>query len=244
MPRLRPSLGVHFAVIAGISLYGVYNDYMLEKLRQYPRLRGTVNVSPAIDRGELRAMKDSGVVGLRLFLSSQLSGQVDDIRGEEYQRLFRRVRDLDWHIHFLAQDDVFADALEVLCASGVKVVIDHYSHPPKEEGPDGAKVRAALKAMDAGRTWMKISAGFRFAQRSAAGRPEAYACARETEAAFDRFLIERVGPERLLWGSDCPFVGHEGEVSYGDVLDAFRHAVPDDAVRRRISDTALKFYFS
>src|SRR5262249_37574493 len=77
--------GVHFAVIAGISLYGVYNDYMIEKLRQYPRLRGTANVSPAIGRAELLAMKQSGVVGIRLFLSSQLSGAVADIRSEEYQ---------------------------------------------------------------------------------------------------------------------------------------------------------------
>ena len=236
--------GVHFAVIAGISLYGTYNDYMIEKLRQYPRLRGTANVSPSIDRGELLAMKDAGVVGLRLFLSSQLSGEVADIRGEDYQRLFRRVRDLDWHIHFLAQDDVFADALEVLCESGVKLVIDHFTNPPQDEGPDGAKMGAALKAIDAGKAWMKISAGFRFAHKTGPATPDAYARGRETEAAFDRYLLQHVGPERLLWGSDCPFVGHEGAVSYRDVLGAFRQAVPDARTRRQISDTALKFYFS
>ncbi len=53
-----------------------------------------------------------------------------------------------------------------------------------------------------------------------------------------------MGPERLLWGSDCPFVGHEGAVSYRDTLDAFEAAVPDARTRRAISDTALKFYFS
>jgi predicted TIM-barrel fold metal-dependent hydrolase len=57
-------------------------------------------------------------------------------------------------------------------------------------------------------------------------------------------LLERVSPERLLWGSDCPFVGHEGAVSYRDTLDAFAAAVPDPRTRRAISDTALEFYFS
>ena len=71
-----------------------------------------------------------------------------------------------------------------------------------------------------------------------------YARARQTEAEFDRYLLERVAPERLLWGSDCPFVGHEGAVSYQDTLDAFQTAVPDPRTRRAISDAAHKFYFS
>ncbi|HVY86935.1 MAG TPA: amidohydrolase family protein [Caulobacterales bacterium] len=236
--------GVHFAVIAGISLYGYYNDYMIAKLKQYPRLRGTVNISPTIDRGELQAMKEAGVVGMRLFLSSQLSGEVADIRGEDYQRLFRRVRDLDWHIHFLAQDDVFADALAVLRSAGVKLVIDHFSNPAYGEGPNCAKVAAALKAMESGDTWMKISAGFRFSPRAAQRTLADYARARETEAEFDRFLLDRADHKRLLWGSDCPFVGHESAVRYQDTLDSFYHAVPDARMRRQISDNALNLYFS
>ena len=236
--------GVHFAVIAGISLYGVYNDYMIEMLRQYPRLRGTVNVLPTVARSELDAMKDAGVIGVRLFLAEQLAGEVADIRSEDYQRLLRRVRDLDWHIHFLAQDDIFADALDVLRASGVKLVIDHHARPPDHEGVESPKLAAALRAVDAGNAWIKISAGFRFSPRNPPRTADDYARARDREALFDRYLLDRVGPERLLWGSDCPFVGHEGAVTYGDVLDNFRHAVPDAGVRRKISDTALKFYFS
>jgi len=236
--------GVRFAVVAGISLYGYYNDYMIAKLREYPRLRGTVNIPPTIELGELSTMKDAGVVGVRLFLSSQLSGEVADLRSYDYQRLLQYVRDLDWHIHFLAQDDVFADTLDVLRASGVKVVIDHFSNPEPGQGPGCPKVAAALKAIDAGNTWLKISAGFRFSPRSPPRTADDYARARQTEAEFDRYLLERVAPERLLWGSDCPFVGHEGAVSYQDTLDAFQTAVPDPRTRRAISDAAHKFYFS
>lgn len=236
--------GVRFAVVAGISLYGYYNDYMLEKLHQYSRLRGTVNVAPTTNLAELTAMKDAGVVGVRLFLSSQLAGEVADLRSAEYQRLLRHVRELDWHVHFLAQEDVFADALEVLRASGVKLVIDHFANPEPGQGPRCAKVAAALKAIDSGNTWMKISAGFRFSPRSPPRSADDYARARRTETEFDRYLLERVGPTRLLWGSDCPFVGHEGSVSYRDTLDAFEAAVPDAVMRREISATALDFYFS
>jgi predicted TIM-barrel fold metal-dependent hydrolase len=236
--------GVRHAVVAGISLFGYYNDYMIAKLAQYPRLRGTANVPPTVARAELDAMNDAGVVGLRLFLSSQLAGEVADLRSAEYRRLLGHVKDLDWHVHFLAQEDAFADALDVLCASGVKVVIDHFANPEPGRGPDCAKVAAALRAVEAGNAWLKISAGFRFSPRSPPRTADDYARARETEAEFDRYLLERVGPERLLWGSDCPFVGHEGAVTYGDTLDAFAAAIPDARTRRAISDAALAFYFS
>jgi predicted TIM-barrel fold metal-dependent hydrolase len=235
---------VRHAVVAGISLYGYYNDYMLAKLKQYPRLRGTVNVQPTIDLRELQAMKDAGVVGVRLFLSAQLAGEVADLRSADYQRLLGHVRELDWHVHFLAEESAFADALDVLRAAGVKVVIDHFGNPEPGQGPGCPKVATALKAIDAGNVWMKISAGFRFSPRSPPRSAEDYARARQTEAEFDRYLLERVPPERLLWGSDCPFVAHEGAVSYQDTLDAFEAAVPDPRTRRAISDTALKFYFS
>ncbi|MEO8465516.1 MAG: amidohydrolase family protein [Gammaproteobacteria bacterium] len=235
--------GVRFAVVAGISLYGYYNDYMLAKLREYPRLRGTVNVPATITLAELQTMQAAGAVGVRLFLSSQLSGEVADLRSADYQRLLKHVRDLDWHVHFLADENVFAAALDVLRASGVKVVIDHFSNPDPGQGPGCARVAAALKAIDAGNTWLKISAGFRFSPRSPPRSAEDYARARNTEAEFDRYLLERISPDRLLWGSDCPFIGHEGAVAYQDTLDAFAAAVPDVRTRHAISATALDFYF-
>ena len=236
--------GVDYAVVAGISIFGYHNDYMIAKLRQYPRLRGTVNVPPTIGLAELAAMKDAGVVGVRLFLSSQLAGQVADLRGADYRRLLGHVRELDWHVHFLADEDVFAGALDLLCAAGVKVVVDHFTNPDPGCGPRCAKVDAALKAVDGGNVWLKISAGFRFSPRSPPRTADDYARARRTEAEFDRYLLERVPPERLLWGSDCPFVGHEGAVSYRDTLDAFAAAVPDPRTRRAISAAAHAFYFS
>ena len=56
-------------------------------------------------------------------------------------------------------------------------------------------------------------------------------------------MLADAGPERLLWGSDAPFVGYEKRVDYARVLASFRSWVPDPAVRAAISRTALKLYF-
>jgi predicted TIM-barrel fold metal-dependent hydrolase len=56
-------------------------------------------------------------------------------------------------------------------------------------------------------------------------------------------LLAAGGAERLLWGSDAPFVGKERDVTYARTLQMFQQIIPDPATRRRICDTALRFYF-
>jgi len=57
-------------------------------------------------------------------------------------------------------------------------------------------------------------------------------------------LVARVGPDRLLWGSDAPFVGYEKRIGYTDVLASYRRWIPDGAIRSQIDRTALRLYFS
>ena len=54
--------------------------------------------------------------------------------------------------------------------------------------------------------------------------------------------LAEAGPERLLFGSDWPFVGHETSVTFADTVSWFAHAIPDAATRERIGRTALKLY--
>jgi predicted TIM-barrel fold metal-dependent hydrolase len=56
-------------------------------------------------------------------------------------------------------------------------------------------------------------------------------------------LLAAAGTERVLWGSDWPFVAaHEG-YAYGEAIQSFLAAVPDPLPRRQISETALRLYF-
>jgi predicted TIM-barrel fold metal-dependent hydrolase len=133
--------------------------------------------------------------------------------------------------------------LPKLEASGVRIVLDHFGHPDPEQGLECAGFKALLKSVDRGRTWVKLSAAYRLtwlSQGQGAPDPRAMSLARATAQR----LLEVAGPERLLWGSDCPFVGHESSLRYQDTIDTLHEWVPSAQARRRICDTALKLYFS
>jgi predicted TIM-barrel fold metal-dependent hydrolase len=239
--RVLDAHGVHFGVIAGISIYGRYNDYMIGQLRRQPRLRGTVNIDPATDRYTLERMKADGVVGVRLQLSRRR--ELPDLAGEDYRLLLRRVADLNWHVHLALEGAQMPAVLPKLEASGVRVVLDHFGHPDPRDGLASEGFQAVLRSIGKGRTWVKLSAGYRLtwqARGSGAPDPAAMQLARDAAAR----LLQEAGPERLLWGSDAPFVGHETSLTFADTLRSFAEWVPQAAARRRMCDTALQLYFA
>lgn len=238
------SSGVQFGVVAAMSLTGYYNDYVVDSLRASRRLRGTVYVPPGTGRAELREMDAAGVVGIRLFRSQTSFGAPEDLGTHDYQVLLRRVRDLGWHVHVVGTAEQFGPTLSVLNAAGVKIVVDHFGSADLSLLERSPHYEAILRSVDLGRTWIKISGGFRLTDARPPRTAGDYAQARERERRLDAFWLARCGPDRLVWGSDAPFVGHEGGVTYAGRLESYRYAVPAEATRRAIDRTALKLYFS
>jgi len=231
--------GVRYGVLSALSITGHYNDYTLAATRAHKRLRATVLAAPDMTAPHLRALADDGIVGLRLQLAR--AHVLPDLREVGWRTTLRHVRDLDWHVHVAIEGDRLPPILAALEDSGVKVVIDHFGHPTPEDMPNCPGLAAMFAAVQRGRCWVKLSGGFRLAG------PESWKA--QDIGIWDHAdriaptLVERVGTDRLLWGSDAPFVGYEGRVSYADTLARLRRWVPDAAARRAISETGLKFYF-
>lgn len=222
--------GVGYAVMAAASIYGDYNDYMIDACRRHKRLRTTVIVEPTTDPYVLRQMRDDGVVGIRLQWRSLKA--LPDLTSPEYQRLLRRVRDLDWHIQLHDEGARLPRSIEPLEKAGVKLVIDHFGRPTRGQGIRCPGFQTILKTVQNGRTWVKLSAGYRLPS------PEvAIECAGA--------LLREAGPERLLWGSDWPFAAFEDKVAYADTVADLKAWVPDAAARARIGgETAFKLFFT
>lgn len=221
--------GVGYGVIAAASLHGQYNDHVIRAIRRHPRLRGTVFVRPETDMYTLERMKADGIVGIRLFF--RRVPDPPDLFSPEYRLLLRRVRDLDWHVHTLVSGQALEGVIGAVEAAGVKLVIDHFGRPDERLGTNCPGFRALLAAVERGRTWVKMSGGFRMASREAARL-----CAQA--------LLSVTGGERLLWGSDWPFAAYEEQVTYGQTIADLHDWVPDAATRRLIAgDTPMRLYF-
>ncbi len=224
--------GITHAVLAGASIYGDYNDYQIDALRKYPRLRGTVIISnPLVDRYILEMMNRDGVVGVRF--QRRNVANPPDLSSPEYKLLLRRIADLGWHAHLLENDgERIIQPIKDLEASGVKLVIDHFGRPDHAKGINCEGFKTVLRSVEKGNTWVKLSAGYRQASPEAAQE-------------LARELLKTAGPERLFWGSDWPFAAYEDKVTYADTVLNFFDWIPDANARRKIGgETAFKFYFS
>ena len=224
--------GVGFAVLAAASIYGDYNDYHVEALRRHRRrLRSTIIAHPGIDRFFLERMDAEGVVGIRL--QWRYLPALPNLTAPDYRLLLRRVADLGWHVHLHDNSPRLQETLERLEAAGVaKIVVDHFGRPDPARGVQCPGFQALLRAVDRGRTWVKLSAGYRL--------ESVEAC-----AAYAGALLAAGGPERLVWGSDWPFAAFEDRVTYQSTLDDFKRWVPDAQTRRIIGgETAYELYFT
>ncbi len=134
--------GVDRAVIAAASPWGDYNDYMLAALRVHgKRLRATAIFRRPMERFELEAMSREGFCGIRLpFIGL---AKLPDITAFDYRALFRRLADLDWHVHPHVEGDDLPMILPTLEASGVKIVVDHLGRPEPKGGINSEGFQAA-----------------------------------------------------------------------------------------------------
>lgn len=219
--------GISHGVLAAPSFYGADNTILLDALKRYPgRLRGTAIVNPETGPS-LDALEGRGIVGVRLNWVHR--EQRPDPGSAAYRRLFDQARERTWHIELFLEGEYMPEVLPALRRSGVTLVVDHFGCPEPGEGVASAGFGLLLGAVRDGLAFVKLSAPYRL--RGADPRP------------YVETLLEAGGPGRLLWGSDWPFVGHEGACTYQGCLDAFSGWVPDEAARQIILADAPKQLF-
>lgn len=177
--------GVSHGVLVQPSFLGTDNVHLLHLLSARPsQLRGVVVVAPDVPAAALQAMETLGVRGIRLNL---VGG--DHRLGAAWFPLFEQLEALNWHVQIHTDHGRLEEVLHQI-PRALTVVVDHFGKPATPQEPN------RLVATQQDRLYVKLSAPYRLAP----------GCEAEDLAA--RWL-DRVGPMRLVWGSDWPCTAHE-----------------------------------
>lgn len=219
--HLLSTLGLERAVIVQPSFYGTDNRCTRDALRTSEGAwRGVAVLDPEADPRELKALHEDGFRGARINLL--FAGGVSI---ESMERIARRVAPMGWHLQLLIDIRSLPDILGRIEALPCDVVFDHVGHFPAALGPLTKGFAALQRLLDKGRTWVKLSGGYRLSTLQPP-YPDVGELAR-------RLVAQR--PDRLVWGSDWPHTATSGLMpNDGELLDALAHWVPEQTTRDRI----------
>lgn len=235
-PPLAPSslhlamldiLGAARGVLVQPAPYGNDAAPMLDAIAASGgRVRGIGVAGSDATREHLQKMYDGGIRGLRFVEVRDPQGQpyVGSVGTDQLLAMAPLMKAIGLHAQLWAPLDDYARLLPPLLATGVPLVLDHMACLKTERGVDDPAFQYVLKALQDGAVWIKLSVC-----RVSKQAPDYL----DLKPFHDALVA--ANPQRLLWGSDWPFV-RMGEQSpdAGQLLDLLHDWVPDAATRNTI----------
>jgi len=212
--------GMTYGVLTQVSVHGTDNRLMADTLRAHrQRLRGIAVIPLDCPEKERAALKDAGVVGLRI--NVLYGGGIGFEQVESYASL---CREMGWHLQFLVDARQLPELAPRLSKLPVPFLIDHMGHFPTTSGIENEGFRMLMSLVRDG-AWVRLSGAYR---NTVEGPPY-----RDT-IPFAHNLVA-AAPDRCVWGSDWPHVANWGVMmGVSDLLDLLADWVPDSTLRNRI----------
>ncbi|SDI92520.1 MULTISPECIES: amidohydrolase family protein [Bradyrhizobium] len=232
------SIGVSRGVIVHALAAGEDNEVTLDALRRYPeRLRAVAILKRDVSDRRLDEMTDAGFKGVRINLLRQDGKPVSSggMNLDDLKALAPRLAERKWHAQLWIETgdlDALAPELEKL---PLDFVIDHMGRTMVDKGIDYPGFQKFCERLKTGRYWVKLSGADR---NTRAGAPYA-------DTAVFMTALAQANPDRLVWGTDWPHVGHTPESfpKEADLIDLFSKCAPDEAARRKILvDNPVRLY--
>lgn len=229
LAALHARLGIDRAVIVQASAHGTDNRAMLDALRWRPDAwRGVAVIDDTVSDGELEAMAEIGVRGIRFNFVKSLGGYPDPAL---FARSVARVAPLGWHVVLHVKGEDLLNLCDTIRSLHIPFVIDHMGRVDTALGLSQPAFETLLVLALLDGAWIKLSGAERM---SAAPYDDALPYARR---------IAETRPDRILWGTDFPHPNLAAAVEERDLV-ALIPAYLDDAIaqRRMLVDNPARLY--
>lgn len=237
MSALHRTLHVERVVIVTPSIYGTDNSATLYGIKaRGATARGIAVIDEKISDRELDALDAAGFRGIRINLAT--AGQNDaDAARRRFQAAVQRMKPRGWHIQMYVSLPIVSAIKDLVEASSVPVVFDHFGGAQAALGVDQPGFADLLALVRGGQAYVKVSGAYR-ASKQSPDYPDV--------APFARALIG-ANPQRVLWGSDWPHPDTSSkpgrrptdptplyQIDDGRMLNLFASWAPDPTVRKQI----------
>jgi predicted TIM-barrel fold metal-dependent hydrolase len=219
-------VGINRGVCVQPSFLGADNRLMLRALSAHPNLlRGIAVVTPDVTVQELRDLHQFGVCGIRL----NLAGITHEIpKWTQADHIWHFIHLVGWHLELHTDQGQLPRVLNQL-PSNVPVVIDHMAKPTQLRSDDPS-LKALTQRAKHSAVNVKLSGAYRLGGLSA--------------EQLARLLLNELGCDALLWGSDWPCTNHEKFADFEQLMQQAQTWLGCAHLQKVLHDNPIKLYWS
>lgn len=237
MAALHKALHTQRVVIVTPSVYGTDNSPTLYGMKARGKdARGVAVIDDKTPDSELDAMDKAGIRGIRLNLAT---GGTNDpkVGRQRFEAAVPRVKNRNWHIQIYTNLQMITAIKDLVNASPVPVVFDHFGGAQAEGGTQQPGFADLLELIKSGKAYVKISGAYRASNQA----PDYADCIPLAKALI------AANPDRIVWGTDWPHpnsvtpagkkptdVNPLFQIDDGRLLNQLAVWAPDAAVRKKI----------
>jgi predicted TIM-barrel fold metal-dependent hydrolase len=208
--------------------------------------RGVAVIDDKTPESELDAMARAGIRGIRINLATGAAAPDPAAARKRFQAAAERVKTRRWHIQMYVTLPVISSIKDLVLASPVPVVFDHFGRAQAALGVGQPGFSDLVELLRSGKAYVKVSGAYRVSHQG----PD-FADA----APLAKALIA-ANPERIVWGTDWPHPNSEPMAGYGPMdvrpffpiddgrlLNQLPVWAPDAGVRKQILvDNPVRLY--
>jgi predicted TIM-barrel fold metal-dependent hydrolase len=234
MAALHKALRIQRVVIVTPSVYGTDNSATLYGMKARGNdARGVAVIDDNTPESELDALARAGVRGIRLNL---LTGGTKDpaVGRKRFQAAAERMKTRNWHVQMFTNLEMITAIKDLVAASPVPVVFDHFGDAHPEKGVEQPGFADLVELVRSGKAYVKISIRGGPLKDYSGFTPLAKA-------------LIAANPERILWGTNWPHPNSTTppgrkptdvtplfQVDDGKKLNLLPVWAPDPAIRKKI----------
>jgi predicted TIM-barrel fold metal-dependent hydrolase len=235
MAMLHKTLRIERVVIVTPSVYGTDNSATLYGMKaRGANARGVAVIDDKTSESALDDMTKAGVRGIRLNLATGNNNDPSLAR-KRFQDAAARMQRRNWHVQMYTNLAVIGSIKDLVAASPVPVVFDHFGGAQGALGVEQPGFSDLLALVRSGKAYVKISGAYRSSKLA----PDY-----SDVAPLARALIE-ANPERIVWGTDWPHPNSSSgkpameltplfQIDDGRLMNQLPVWAPDAATRKTI----------